>query len=314
MKVFDERRRCFRVSDPFFYVSILIALCAMVLFTRSACEQYHIPRLSILNSVTFVFDPLFLYAVSCLLLFWQIHAFLTSSKMTTSKFWPIFWAFLSVVALALSGYLVADVLLKPVFQYDRSPISLQLGEPWLIKLFVGSYRTGLDSCPSGFVIRQVFVYLTCLLLLNQNLGTVFSKDKAQKLCELFSVLKIQQIGRIRLRNLSFFWIQTLILIFVVFSRIYRGTHTFFDVGVSIGSGTYVYWLMVCSFLWFNKVECRFLPDIEYVSLIFIPLCFFYSRSAVVWTVVAALIISFLGIMYIYPNKFPKRRNTQRGTS
>ncbi len=215
-------------------------------------------------------------------------------------------------AIVVVGYIVGDKLLKPAFNYTRTPSPEQLGEPWFTCYFTGSIRTGSDSCPSGFIVRQVYIYLSALLFINQNNGTLLTQSAANNFLRVArsynspdSIIKPSTFV-----NKVFLLLQTLSILYVCFVRIYRGAHTFFDIGVALGTATYSYWILVCLVQWVARVDRKYIPDMHYISLFFIPLCFFYSKDAIKWTYTALTIIIILSVMYIFPNKFNNTNRTE----
>jgi hypothetical protein len=242
---------------------------------------------------------LVLIVASIILIGFQIFIITFLYRKYPEKFTPFLTGLLIVLVLILVSLFI-ELILKPSLHYVRPPLNYQKGESWLIKLLIGEdKREGLTSCPSGFALRQIFIYLTSLILLNQNPGTIFTKKKIEKFYFLFK-LDSQTLNYFQKHNLTVLILQSIFLLYIFFSRVYRGSHTLFDIGVSLGSGVYSYWVLFCAFLKLKGIEIKHIPDIHYVSFVFIPLIFFYSRSAVTWTALSFLIITFLAIMYMVP--------------
>lgn len=330
---FIEQRRFIRVGDGLFYISILASLTLMITLTRPALQNYRCPHFYLLDTLTYLIDPLLLNAISLLLLAYSVYMCFAHKK-DLKQFQRYIWSIAIPGIVVLLAYFLGDELLKHVFVHERPPVEHQLGEPWLTRLVVPHERVGLTSCPSGFVFRQLFILLTCLLLCNQNPSTLvrsrrmdsfitilnqsYARIKSrlqgkepthirphQRFDTICTTLKLdyEHTAKIAFVNWCIILSQIFIFLFILFSRFYRGAHSLSDIGISLGSATYLFWIFVSILLWKKQVDRRFVPDMEYVSLVYLPLFYFYSMSAVVWICTAFVIISGLSLMYIYPSQF-----------
>jgi len=318
-----ERRNSFRLSYTFFYCSMLIGLFCMVGLTSDIVKDITFPNYVWLDKITYYADPLIILFISCCITAYiaaQYFAYrpksfkkLKASHPKANRLYLWFFFLLITFSIVFFAEFLSD-LLKHAFDYSRLPIGDQKGEPFLMGAITGQLRLGNTACPSGSAIRQLFTLMTFILFLNQNLGTIF-QNKMRKRFENES-LKIDKLYKLHIR---LFIVQLLFFLFVCFSRVYRGQHTFFDIGVSLGVGIYVYWLTstVVLFLIIKKASIKtklFMTDISYVSFIFLPLFFFYSRSAIVWTIGSAGIILTLCLIYLLYENDKDKKSIDKGIS
>ena len=171
--------------------------------------------------------------------------------------------------------------LKPAFNYTRPIPLVPISEPPITEFVENKLLGGgtSGSTPSGFAMRQLL-----LLLLGLNFAILKLKENKGEKRHYFII--------------SAFLTFTAI---VIFSRVYRVSHTVFDIGIAFGVTAYLFWLIYTIFVKLFDIQPRhFLTDMTGASFIFLPLFFFYSRSATQWTLASIIIFTILGFVHYVP--------------
>jgi len=216
-----------QVRESLFHWSNFIGLVLMAVFSYSGIQGYHFrePFLEWLSGPTYYLDPLAIHIAIIILIASLVTLCMGSISLFKKTTYFLLVSCILVLVMMLE-FEFEKWLFKPIFDINRPPLNEQLPEgPITLFLynFVGITGQVGTSTPSGSVLRQMLLTMGFLLLSQQQaFNTRFSGLKSKSFYALFAIL----------------------LALVSFSRIYRGMHTFLDVGVAIGMGTMIFWLFV----------------------------------------------------------------------
>jgi len=180
-------------------------------------------------------DPMFLLGLSVLALAgitffrnevsaWNADAKILVRVLRFLRFAAVFGT-LVTSAFFLEYYVIEKLWLKPALAYMRPPAGMRLGfapvSAWFSRL-VGDTLGSSSGAPSGFVLRQLMISLSGLLVL---FSSPIKKNRRRMLTDgLLS---------------SFF---VIVLAWTAFTRVYSGHHYIFDVMIAVGIGTILFWI------------------------------------------------------------------------
>ncbi|TKJ29448.1 MAG: hypothetical protein CEE40_08555 [Chloroflexi bacterium B3_Chlor] len=319
--VHDDKQPATYVPETFFYVTIALSLCFMILLAAQAVAGASIPRTSLMDALTFTMDTLavqvcFAAAVSfatALLIYnhWTaLHERLRggATRVGSAVARLITVRAIRIAASVLVGISLVGLLMlaefelehrffKPSFLAPRPAVPLP--DPpftrWLEGLLGvnASDSNDGDGAPSGYVLRQWYLLLLLVVVTEQLLRRRHD-DRSR--------LWIRAIAY----GLSF-----LTLLYVAFSRVYRLHHTMFDVGIAIGLGTLTFWLVALlpgAILHRNK---KLITELGGSAFAYLFLFFFYSQSSYRWVVGALVIFLVLAIVYLLADRGRSYRGLYR---
>jgi hypothetical protein len=275
-------RSPFEVGEDLLYFSLAIAFALMILLSSKSFQLIPIQRsrFPLLNFITGnILDVAVLQAVSLVLLIWLCFKYLRD---------VLHWKGLSALIFSLvSCFLICTFLLmaehwflKPSFKYGR-PQNM-LSECTLTSVVLKKLGIGADegtSAPSGFALRQTWILLFFLLLKNQK-----------RVAELFS-------RRFLVSHQAAHWC---IFVLVLAGRVYRGRHSLFDVGTSIGIGTLLFWFFILIsriLIWRDQKVKRlmvgFLPPLGTFGIAIM----FYAQETKWWLFVFIAMILIISLLH-----------------
>jgi hypothetical protein len=187
---------------------------------------------------------------------------------------------LSLIVGSLFVLFVLERLwLKPAFGYDR-PASIVEDSLILHWLGITAQRVG-TGCPSGFVMRQVW-------LLYCGLAIVCSRSTTEP---------IRYYAYWGWRASFMIAVIFLLTSLVAFLRIARGAHTLFDVGMAIGAGTFLFWFFYFFAAMVYRSAARELyGDMIAFSIAFLCLFTFYSKREGSWIISGFVIVLFQNLV------------------
>ncbi len=186
--------------------------------------------------------------------------------------------FLLVGIMMLLATFLEMFLLKPSFAYARP--ATQLTDSFVARHILSH---GMRSAtPSGFVLRQVIVLFSFLVLSFQG-----------KWKEVVSSKRGWKNTLLHFSNYAFF-------LLVIFLRTYRAQHTLYDVGLAIGLGTLIFWSLavIGSFLIHREKAVKharyfFLPAFTYL-LVFL----LYTQETTYWIIFSTILLILLASLNI----------------
>lgn len=269
------------LHSNFLYASLILGFVIMVILCLPKM-QFFLPRTALWNWVTkYPLDAGLIQLFSVLLLVWVVYKYLF--KISAKRPFSVIFSLLFVFLIMAAEIAMENWLLKPSLRYNR-PLD-SLGEGFFTSLLKALLVRGGEegtSAPSGFAMRQMFMILPFLLLSQQKKWNDVFSTKATFLLYFF--------------NISF-------LISIPLLRIYRGRHTLFDVGISVGVGTFIFWLVAIIIYSLAKERRKdYLEEFTGFSLIYLFSIFFYCHRATYWLLFCFLAVLFLGVIYFLPQK------------
>jgi len=268
-----------------FRISIVIGVLAILLLTRF--QNFYFPESSPIDNVTGfpLLDPLLIHLYSgiilSLVIFWGSFYSDKQKNPILNLLKAFGFTFLLVSFIFLLEILLEEYWLKPAFFYNRPPQEYQKPDTWLtayIESLMGwnSEPGAPTSTPSGFVMRQLFLSFL-LLIYGETL------KKASKLKKVLLV----------------YGPALLFFLLVVFLRVWRGKHSFFDVGIAIGTGTLLFWpfwLFIYSILGKDGMKI-YIRDFIVPSGFLFCFSFIFSGHSTSWAYASLIIFGLLGIGY-----------------
>lgn len=262
-----------------FFFSMVVAILVMLLLSLPVFGvPGHGRAAGILELVTYYVDPLVVHlcGIACVSFLiwcgvWDVKA-RWFHKLGFSLFVPS-------VTLVLV-YFIEEHILKPSFAYPRPPGCLV--SPWLTGLLKIDEPTVADSCPSGFVVRQMFLLMT---------GLVFYRS--------FDVKNDRNGQTATWIERTALTILAVSVVFVAFSRIYRGFHTIYDIGVSVSVSCYLFWFfyyLISVVLGTTTSDMG--SGIAAATCILVPVFLYYSQEAHWWVVIGIVLFWAIGLAQI----------------
>ncbi len=264
---------------------VFSAIIGTVAFTASSLRSFHLTLTldGIIPTLAYwVLDPVLIHAYGGLLLVGVLFARRGSSDSNPTKnkrarriaialvLGIVLVSCLFVVEIVLENY-----LFKPIFHEIRPAQQYTIAEPPVTAFFerllnMESEPGAPTSAPSGFVLRQMILFCTILVL-------------AQKLVPrkgLFAFILCVNAG---------------LLILMAVSRVLVGAHTFYDAGIAFGVGNIVFWpsfFLVYSFLGKKQSETH-ITDVAALCLLLIPICFLLSEESSPWVIISVVVFGVL---------------------
>lgn len=288
MSVHDQKLKV-RIKDSlpeirsnFLYASLILGLIIMVILCLPNLQKFTLPRTPLWNKITkYPLDAGLIQLISALLLAWVIYKY--PLKIFAKKSFTAISSVLFVFLIMLVEIVMEKWLFKPSLRYDRllDSLSEAFFTQFVLTILhmVGEKGT---AAPSGFALRQMFLVLPFLILSQQEKWKSVFSTKA---------------------TFVLYFLNILFFILVPLLRIYRGRHTLFDVGISIGIGTFIFWffiIIIQSLV--KKREAGYLEDLTGFSLIYIFSILFYCHNTTYWLLFSFLVILFLGTVYFFTHK------------
>lgn len=265
-------------TSIFLYASAFAAFLFMVLLTLKPL-QGGLPRVALLDSLTYWVDPLLLQGLSLLYVLIVASHYSHIRWETSYTSWKTYVYPIWVLLLVLLAVGLEKPVFKASFLYNR-PASMQAEPfftalvrqiPWISRLLSREEGT---AAPSGFVLRQTLLFLSFLLLAFQKTWGMW-------------------------RRKTFIMVNILILLFVAFSRVYRASHGAFDIGLGMAIGTFLFWLFYLVSLAFIQPRSRsFLTDFSLPAVGFTFSILFYCQETSVWLGFSFGSLLVLGIVHL----------------
>ncbi|MDO9129163.1 MAG: phosphatase PAP2 family protein, partial [Anaerolineales bacterium] len=189
--------------------------------------------------------------------------------------------------LLLASYILTALVFKPAFDYQR-PLSYDLvNEPPLVNFFHSIMGAG-QAAPSGFVVRQMVLMLT-VILLNKHESTPLKKKTVLYAVNTLAVFSVILVGLL---------------------RVFVGAHTLFDITFAIGSGAIIFWLIyVIPYSLYNQNGA--ITTVCVMFLLFVGLFIFYAHNPRYWIFSSFITIGCLLLFDIGPeflSSLIKKRN------
>ena len=268
------------VKYEVFFFSVVLAIAGMLILSLPSFKIETIGEEgSALDTITYFVDPLFAHLLgigAVFVLMWTATTHMYQKKRTRLAI---------CVGVPLAAFLMihgfTEVVLKPSFDYDRPAQHLE--SPWLSAMLKVDEPREDNSCPSGFVVRQLFLLM---------IGLVFYRG--------FQANRASQDKPGRIEGSTLIGLGTGV-IFVAFSRVYRGFHTMYDIAISISVSCYVFWLIYYLIGVFPKrVPTNMTSGIVAASCIFVPAFLYYSQDAYWWAIIGIGVLCLIGFTRIIP--------------
>jgi len=310
------------IPEAFFYLTIALSLCFMIVMAAQGVRDISFQRSSFIDNLTFWIDALglqaifvavvslviglFIYRQSTNLILRRektrgdprskVRTLLTNTAIRVAI--SIAVGFFVVILLMVAEFALEEKVFKPSFAVPRP--GLALPDPpftrWVEGLF-GISRADVHDltggAPSGYVLRQWWLFLLFVVVVEQLLQELHD-DRAR--------VWIRAIAYV----ISFFTV-----LFIGFSRVYRGHHSIFDVGISFGLGTFFFWLVAILPDALVRKETKYLTEIGGAAFAYLFLFFFYSQSSYRWVIGVLLTFTFLAITYLLASRRQSYRSRYR---
>jgi len=308
-----------------FRSSVILALVCTMVLSREYFLNLRVPRVPTLDRLTgsLWLDPLAVHLYSGILAIVLIligKYWLRMSEHRGSLLQIVRVAVITTiifVAILGSAIVLTDYWLKPTFHYDRPSEEYRLPEPPFTETFNDLLNREPEadkptSAPSGFVLRQLFLML--LLFILAQVTFLLLSSRLPRWRKAIIVLKS---GFYSLNILMFCW--------VAFSRVWRGNHTIFDVGISIAVGILIFWpsfFLLASILRLIILKRRNLSselgssialyssEFVFPGLILLGFSFGLSNKPTSWGLASGVTLSILGLAYLlsHTNTTPKEES------
>jgi hypothetical protein len=266
--------------EVFFFTMVVSVFTMLVLLVFGSSAHEYATEGTLLDTLTYYADPIFghLLGVACV----AITIWFGTAHLCTKRTRRLIFCFCMPCLAVLLLYIFGLVVLKPSFAYDRP--AQHLNVPWLTAIVRADESSIRDSCPSGFVLRQMFLLMIGLVFYRGFRTNVKASQKG--------------IGIER----SSLMILLLLLIFVGFSRVYRGFHTAYDVAISISVSCYLFWLFYyLAGVFLSRLPRNMTSGIAAGSCIFVPIFLYYSQDAHWWALIGIGLFWVIGLTRMFAN-------------
>lgn len=273
-----------------FRLSLFVGVIAILCLTIPFNGEKVVRGINIgIRPTNFLFDSLLVHVYAIILLFVTVLRWFLRGHESQ-------WIRKSIYALSFTTILVGGTLcselklegvwLKPTFFFHRPPVELQKPSPWLTGYVEKKMKTdsktpeSRSATPSGFVFRQLI--LTFFLFIYGRRLTWLS---------------------VRRKILEIYLPALLLFFYVVFLRVWAGMHTFFDVGIAIGTGTllfWAFWMTLCSIygsLVGTKMPRVYFRDFLVPAVFLVFYSFIFSGHSHTWVLALLVILFVAGLGY-----------------
>ena len=274
------------VSYNVFFFSLVVSTFIMLVFSMPVFHELTFgSQGTFLDTITYIVDPLLLHVLGI-----ACTAILIWYRVSLKNRWKKFLLSICLPSLLLLFvYGLTELVFKPSFAILRP--AEHLTAPWLTAL-IGMGKKGMaDSCPSGFVVRQSFLFFLGLSFYRRYQPSVKSEAKLiEYVAFLFLIFST---------------------IFIVFSRVYRGFHSVFDVAVAICVSCYTFWLLfyiLGSFV--NRLPRNATSGIVAVTFVLLPIFLYYSQDAHWLALIGIGLFWIIGLTYIIAGYFNKEEGNE----
>lgn len=266
-----------RVKYEVFFFALLVAIVSMLLLCLPGMQaNLHGRARSLTDWITFLLDPLVLHIFGACAAGYLLFPIV--SQLIHARW---FAGLVSVLAPLLVLVLVlafTETVLKPSFAYARPDGQLRLEAPVLSGWLGIDKPAAHDSCPSGSVVRQVFLFmlgLMCFPNFMQSNDPAKPASFRQWIALLFLLLTV---------------------VYVAFSRVYRGFHTVYDVGISLSVSCFTFWFAYYLFaLSFKRLPKGMTSGIVSAGCILFPTYIYYSQDAQWWAIITVVAFVIIGV-------------------
>ncbi len=271
-----------KVRPNLLYFSLFCSLVLMVFLTFKDFQNITFPRYEVIDFITYYLDALVLQGLSMLLVAWVIYRYLIVQEVsrTSSFIWTI------GILIVMMGILIIleKYIFKPSFLYNRIEESTETAVVAFVARILRLAGDEKTACPSGFTLRQVVLFLSFMLLHEQ-----------QKIWpRIFE-------GRIaRVLKTPFYVLNWAFLILIPFLRLYWQRHILFDIGISIGIGGFLFWSIIIIMnisIMKSKEAVQYLKDLVAPLFVFTFIIFLYTEHTLRWLILCWIILMFSGFAY-----------------
>jgi hypothetical protein len=280
-------------SFSFFNRSLLVGFIIMGVSAWASGNflmEFYFPRSPWLDAITAFADPFSIQLLwtlgICFVSFLVARATYRSSSSHSLRVPKIIATTIMPAGILLSSFVVGDALFKLALMYDRPQYPLP--DTGLTAIFCDllSRPEGGDSAPSGFVLRQLALFVTVWLMLKQP----YFDGKPKRLLRWL-------IHSINLGT----------LVLVAFSRVYRRAHRLFDVSLSIGVGLVIVWtLLVAAYRASSRRYQHVFFTVAASNLALAGFLFYYAHAPGLLMRNAGYTLVVLAIYYVLIEAFVKK--------
>ena len=270
-----------------FYMSIFFSILFTVLLTPFAAsldkafifQPFSSDLISLLENASrsIYFEPVLIHFFTALFASWLLFKIgkTTHNNYSQKTIHALFISTLPWILLIFS-YILTALVFKPAFSYQRPIDYIPENEPPLTYIFHSIMGVG-ESAPSGYVVRQMTLMMT-ILLLNKHESTPLKKKYLIYIVNILSVLSV---------------------IFVGLLRVCVGSHSLFDISFAIGCGAMIFWLIyIIPYSLYNQNGST--TTVCMVFLLFVGLFVFYAGNPNYWIVSTFITIVCLLLIDIVP--------------
>lgn len=271
-----------KVRPNLLYISLFCGFVLMVILATRDIQKITFPRYEVIDSITYYLDAMVLQGLSMLLVAWVIYRYLIVQEVSrTSSF---FWTIGILIVMMGTLIILEKYVFKPSFLYNRIEESTETAVVAFVANLLGLAGDKKTACPSGFTLRQVVLFLSFMLLHEQQevWPRIFEGRIARFLKKPFYVL-----------NWAF-------LILIPFLRFYWQRHILFDIGLSIGIGVFLFWSIIIimnNSIMKSKEAVQYLTDLVAPIFVFTFTIFLYTEHTLRWLILCWIILMSSGLVY-----------------
>lgn len=269
------------VRSNLLYISLFCGFVLMVFLCIKDIQKITFPRSEVIDSITYYLDAMVLQGLSIVLVAWVIYRYLIVQEVSrTSSF---IWTIGILTAMMVTLIILEKYILKPCFLYNRIEESTETAVVAFVSHILGLAEDEKTACPSGFTLRQVVLFLSFMLLHEQQAWPRIFEGKIVK------VLKT-----------PFYALNWTFLILIPFLRFYWQRHILFDIGMAIGIGVFLFWsitIVVSIPIRKSKDAVQYLTDLVAPIFTFTFIVFLYMENTLRWLLLCWLILMVSGFVY-----------------
>lgn len=270
-----------KIRPNLLYISFFCSFILMVFLSTKDIQKITFPRYEVIDSITYYLDATVLQGLSMVLVAWVIYRYLIVQEVSRTSSFILTIGILTSMMVTI--IILETYILKPCFLYNRIEKSTETAVTAFVAHMLGLAGDEKTSCPSGFTLRQVVLFLSFMLLHEQQ---VWSK--------IFE-------GRIvRALKIPFYILNWAFLILIPFLRFYWQRHILFDIGIAIGIGVFLFWsitILISIPIMRSKEVIQYLTYLVAPIFAFTFIIFIYMENTLLWLMLCWIILMASGFVY-----------------
>lgn len=272
-----------KIRPNLLYISLFCSFILMVFLSTKDIQKITFPRYEVIDSITYYLDAIVLQGLSMVLVAWVIYRYLIVQEVSRTSSFILTIGILT--AMMVTIIILEKYIFKPCFLYNRIEESTETAAVAFVANILGLAGDEKTACPSGFTLRQVVLFLSFMLLHEQQAWPKIFEGKGK----IVGALKK-----------PFYVLNWAFLILIPFLRFYWQRHILFDIGIAIGIGVFLFWsitILINIPITRSKKAVQYLTDLAAPIFVFTFTIFLYMEHTLGWLMLCWTILMISGFVY-----------------